>query len=57
MKKKAIITGGTGFLGKAIIEKLIEADYLLFVLINKESNPNPLNNLLHYYIYILNFIK
>lgn len=48
MKKKAIITGGTGFLGKAIIEKLIEANYLLFVLIRKESNPDHLNNLLPY---------
>jgi UDP-glucose 4-epimerase len=46
MKKKAIITGGTGFLGKAIIEKLIKANYLLFVLIRKESNPNVLNHLL-----------
>ncbi|MEA5141158.1 NAD-dependent epimerase/dehydratase family protein [Arcicella rigui] len=46
MKKKAIITGGTGFLGKAIIEKLIKANYLLFVLIRKESNLSFINHLL-----------
>ena len=46
MLKKAIITGATGFLGKAVLEKLIESNYLPFVLIRKDSNIHNLNKLL-----------
>lgn len=38
MQKKAVITGATGFLGKALLQKLIESNYLPFILVRKDSN-------------------
>lgn len=46
MQKKAVITGATGFLGKALLEKLIESDYLPFVLVRKDSNVQNITELL-----------
>lgn len=40
MLKKVILTGATGFLGKALLEKFIENGFLVYVLVRKSSNVN-----------------
>lgn len=48
---KALITGGTGFIGSFLVEKLLQKGYEIFCLIRKISNLKWLNKLPVQYVY------
>jgi nucleoside-diphosphate-sugar epimerase len=48
-QKNILITGATGFIGSRILEKLIDENYSVFILLRKTSNAWRINHLKHKY--------